>query len=49
MLLKEAGENWNTDYTKQVWSGPFKVTDRVKDNSMVLKKNKLTGMQKMYF
>lgn len=38
-VIEKGGENWNTDYTKQVWSGPFKVTDFVKDNSMVLEKN----------
>lgn len=38
-VIEKGGENWNTDYTKQVWSGPFKITDRVKDNSMVLEKN----------
>lgn len=38
-VIEKEGENWNTDYTKQVWSGPFKVTDRVKDNSLVLEKN----------
>lgn len=38
-VIEKGGDNWNTDYTKQVWSGPFKVTDHVKDNSLVLEKN----------
>ncbi|WP_454052865.1 peptide ABC transporter substrate-binding protein [Clostridium sp. Marseille-Q7071] len=38
-IIEKGGENWNTDYTKQVYSGPYKITDLIKNNSLVLEKN----------
>lgn len=38
-VIEAAGEMYDTDLTTHVWCGPFVVTEYVKDNSMVLKKN----------
>ena len=33
------GKNWGNDYTLHVFNGPFVISDRVLENSMVLSKN----------
>lgn len=38
-MIEAGGENWATDYTKQVYSGPFMIQDWIKENSMTLVKN----------
>lgn len=38
-VIEKGGETWATDYTKQVYCGPFVIKDWVKDNSITLEKN----------
>lgn len=38
-VIEAGGETWATDYTKQVYNGPFIIKEWVKDNSMTLEKN----------
>lgn len=38
-VIEAGGETWATDYTKQVYSGPFIIKEWVKDNSITLEKN----------
>lgn len=37
--IEAGGESWATDYTKQVYSGPFIIKEWIKENSMILTKN----------
>lgn len=37
--IKAGGENWATDITKQVYSGPYKIKEWVRNNSITLVKN----------
>lgn len=38
-VIEKGGETWKTDYTAQVFNGPFVITDWVRENSMTLVKN----------
>lgn len=38
-VIKAGGENWATDITKQVYCGPYKIKEWVRDNSITLVKN----------
>lgn len=38
-VIEAGGENWKTDYTAQVFNGPFIITDWVRESSMTLVKN----------
>lgn len=38
-VIEKGGETWKTDYTAQVFNGPFIIKDWVKENSMTLVKN----------
>ena len=37
---ESAGANWTNDYTLHVFNGPFVISERVRENSMTLTKNK---------
>ncbi|MBW9148953.1 peptide ABC transporter substrate-binding protein [Clostridium sp. CM028] len=38
-VIKKGGENWKTDIAKQVYCGPYKIKEWVKNNSMTFEKN----------
>lgn len=38
-VIEAGGESYATDYTKQVYNGPFVIESRILDNEMVLAKN----------
>lgn len=38
-VIEKGGETWKTDYTAQVFNGPFVIKDWVRENSMTLVKN----------
>lgn len=38
-VIEAGGESFATDYTKQVYNGPFVIESRILDNEMVLAKN----------
>lgn len=38
-VIAKGGENWKTDHTKQVYCGPYKIKDWVRDNSISFEKN----------
>ncbi|MCB2289308.1 peptide ABC transporter substrate-binding protein [Clostridium sp. CS001] len=38
-IIKAGGENWKTDATKQVYCGPYKIKEWVRDNSISFEKN----------
>lgn len=38
-VIEKGGENWNTDPTKHVYCGPYKIKEWVRDNKLVLEKN----------
>lgn len=38
-VIEAGGESYATDYTKQVYNGPFVIESRILDNEMVLTKN----------
>lgn len=38
-VIKAGGENWESDFKKHVFCGPFKMTEWTKQNSIVLEKN----------
>lgn len=38
-VIAKGGSSWATDYTAQVYNGPFIIKSWVKENSMVLEKN----------
>jgi oligopeptide transport system substrate-binding protein len=37
--IKAGGETWATEYSKQVYNGPFIIKEWIKENSIVLEKN----------
>ncbi|MBU3145351.1 peptide ABC transporter substrate-binding protein [Clostridium sp. CF012] len=38
-VIAKGGENWKTDFTKQVYCGPYIIKDWVKENSLTFEKN----------
>ncbi len=38
-VIEKGGENWSTDITKQVYSGPYKIKEWIRDNKLVFEKN----------
>ncbi|MBW9145542.1 peptide ABC transporter substrate-binding protein [Clostridium sp. CM027] len=38
-VIKKGGEKWKTDSSKQVYCGPYKIKEWVKNNSMTFEKN----------
>lgn len=38
-VIEKGGENWKTDHTKQVYCGPYKIKDWVRNNSISFEKN----------